>query len=425
MRGNNMIQNLLRFIEEGKSVYHVTKDLSDYLQKNDFKHLSFEEPFRLEKGGKYFLRKNGAVIAFRVYDADSFRIITSHTDSPSIKIKSYPDIRSAGYHQLNVEVYGGPILSTWFDKPLSIAGVVQYEKNGTVTEELFDFKKPICVIPNLAIHMNREVNNGVKVDKQKDLKPILSAIKEADEKSSLAQMLAEEIGIAEKDILSYELNLYNVQPPCLFGADDQFILAPRMDNLSMVMSSVESLIATENGKGIALCACLDHEEIGSKTIVGGDSAFLSNILERIAIGLGMDREQYMIALEKSFVISADLAHSVHPNFMEKADPTNQPIINKGFVIKHSSNMRYATNSGTEAYLIQLADKNKIPYQRFYNHSNEVGGTSLGPIVAAGLPIRTIDIGNPILAMHSERETGGVEDYESIIRLFGAFFGDCR
>ncbi|MDO5095357.1 MAG: M18 family aminopeptidase [Peptostreptococcaceae bacterium] len=418
-----MINNLLNLIEESKSVYHAEKALSVYLEKNKFKKLDIEKPFNLKKGGKFYIAKDGAVLAFRIDTTDLFKIVVSHTDSPTLKIKSNPDIDANGYHLLNMEVYGGPILNTWFDKPLSIAGVVQYLEKDKMVEKLVDFNRPICTIANLAIHMNREVNNGVKIDKQKDLKPVLQVYGEEADKEKFADILAKELGIDKESILSYELNLYNVHPPILFGLENEFVQSARLDNLSMAISSIEGLVKSKKGVGISMAACLNNEEIGSQTLSGGDSNFLGNMLERIAINLGMNREDYLIALEKSFAISADLAHAVHPNFSDKADLTNRPVINKGFVIKNSSNKRYATDSKSEGYLVKLAKKNKIDYQTFFNNSNEVGGSSLGPIVSAKLPMRTIDIGNPILAMHSERETGGVKDYEGIIKLFTAFYGD--
>lgn len=418
-----MLNNLLSFIQESKSVFHAEKVLSDYLLKNKYKMLSLEKPFDIKKGGKYFVAKDGAVIAFKVDTPDSFKIVVSHTDSPTLKIKSNPDIHANGYHLLNVEVYGGPILNTWFDKPLSIAGIVNYMEGDSVLEMRVDFKRPICTIANLAIHMNRDVNNGVKIDRQKDLKPILNIHGEATSQAKFVEILAKEIGVEKDKILSYELNLYNVQPPTVFGLNEEFIQSPRLDNLSMAISSIEGLIASKKGSGISISACLNSEEIGSQTLNGGNSGFLGNVLERIALNLGMSREDYLIALEKSYVISADLAHAIHPNFIDKADPTNRPLINKGFVIKNSSNKRYATDAKAEAYLVKLAKKNKLSYQIFFNNSNEVGGTSLGPIVSAKLPARTIDIGNPILGMHSERETGGAEDYKGIIKLFTAFYGE--
>ncbi|MDO4710517.1 MAG: M18 family aminopeptidase [Peptostreptococcaceae bacterium] len=418
-----MINNLLQFIEGSKSVYHAEQVLSEYLDKNKFKKLDLEKPFELKRSGKYYIAKDGAVVAFRIDDPNKFKIVVSHTDSPTLKIKSNADIESNGYHLLNVEVYGGPILNTWFDKPLSIAGVVHCLQGNEVVEHVVDFGRAICTIPNLAIHMNREVNNGVAIDKQKDLKPLLYIDGQPIKGKKFVEILAEELGVKSEDILSYELNLYNVTPPVVFGLNDEFIQSARLDNLSMAISSIEGLVNSKKGSGISMAACLNSEEIGSQTMNGGDSGFLSNILERIVLNLGMSREDYLIALERSFVISADLAHAVHPNFADKADPTNRPRINGGFVIKNSSNKRYATDSKSEAYLVKLAKKNKIPYQIFFNHSNVVGGTSLGPIISANLPVRTIDIGNPILGMHSERETGGVEDYKGIIKLFSAFYGD--
>lgn len=418
-----MINNLLNVLEASKSVYHSGAVLENYLEKNDFHKLNLEEEFKLEVGKSYYIKKYGAIIALRVDSKnDGFSIVSSHTDSPTIKLKSNPEITSNGYNQLNTEVYGGPILNTWFDKPLSIAGIVQYLEDGVIKEELIDFKRPICVIPNLAIHMNREINNGVKIDKQKHLKPIMSLI-ESDTQQSFIEILAAQLQVDADKILSFDLNLYNVQPPMLFGLNNEFLLSPRLDNMSMALASIEGLIHSKGNKSIKIAACFEAEEIGSLTLNGGDSSFLGNILERIAVSLGMDREQYLISLEKSFGISADLAHSVHPNFSDKADETNKPLINKGFVIKKSSNRKYATDSFGEAKIIQLAKKADIDYQIFFNNSNEAGGTTIGPIMSAKLPIATIDIGNPILGMHSERETGGVYDYENIIKLLTAFYGE--
>ncbi len=418
-----MIQRLMDFIHQSTSVYHVSEQFKELLVAKKYVQLDIEKPFNIKKGGKYFVSKDGATIAFRIDGLEGFKMVVSHTDSPSIKIKSNADVFANGYHLLNVEVYGGPILNTWFDKPLSIAGVVHYAKGNEIIEQIIDFKRPICTIPNLAIHMNREVNNGVAIDKQKDLKPVLQIGEKTADSKMFLDILAAELSIVAEDILSYELNLYNVQPPTLLGLNNELIQSPRLDNLSMAFSSVEGLLASKKGNSIAMAICLDSEEIGSQTKNGGDSNFLANILERIAINLGLSREEYLILLEKSYMISADLAHSVHPNFLDKADITNKPVINGGFVIKNSSNKRYATDSSTEAYLIHLAKKNKLPYQKFFNNSNVVGGSSLGPIVSSKLPVNTIDIGNPIFGMHSERETGGVEDYKTIVTLFTKFFGE--
>lgn len=418
-----MIERLLSFIQNSKSVFHTSEELGAYLEKNKFQKIDLLQEFKIKKGGKYFITKNGATIAFKVDGIEDFKIVVSHTDSPTIKIKSNPDIKSNGYNLLNVEVYGGPILNTWFDKPLSIAGIVHYLKNGKVNQKIVDFKRPVCTIPNLAIHMNREINQGVAIDKQKDLKPVISVNNEPIENKKFLGILADEIGINKEDILSYELNLYNTQAPVKFGLNEDFIQSPRLDNLSMAFASVEGLLKSKKGRGISLVACLDNEEIGSETFTGGSSDFLPNILERISLAFGKSREEFLIMLEKSFVISADLAHSVHPNYAEKSDLTNKPIINGGFVIKNSSNKRYATDSETQAHIMNIAKKNNISYQLFFNNSNVVGGSSLGPIISARLGVKTIDIGNPIFAMHSERETGGVHDYIGIVKLFEKFFGD--
>lgn len=416
-----MINRLLNIIDKSKTPFHFSEEMKKVLIQNGFKELNLSNKFDIQYG-KYFIIKDGAIVVFRVDDINSgFNIVVSHTDSPALKIKSNPDIISNNYNLLNVEVYGGAILNTWYDKPLSIAGIIRYEEDDEIKDKLFDFNRPICTIPNLAIHMNREINNGVKIDKQKDLRPIIS-INDDSKYSDFLGLLSEESGVDKDKILSYEMTLYNTQKSEVFGIENEFIIAPRLDNLTMAISSIEGLILNNTKGGINMAVCLESEEIGSETLNGGNSSFLSNILERISYSLGLSREEHLIQIEKSIVISADLAHSIHPNFVEKSDVTNRPIINKGFVIKINSNKRYATDSKSEAIVTKIAKDNNIMYQKYFNNSNEVGGTSLGPIISANLSVRTIDIGNPILGMHSERETGGVKDYLSIIELFKHFYG---
>lgn len=419
-----MIKNFMNLINHSSSIYHSVDFISNYLEKHDYKELKIEDEFKLSKGGKYFVKKSGAIIAFRVDSLNSgFNIVASHLDSPSLMIKTSPEIISNGYKQLNLEVYGGPILNTWYDKPLSVAGKVFYNEKGQIRESLLDLKRPICTIPNLAIHMNRDINSGVKIDKQKHILPVLGLSDEKMDKDFFIQMIGKELGIAAEDILSYDLNLYNPSSPVIFGMEENLILSPKLDNLSMAMASIEGIVQSEIGQGIQVALCLDAEEVGSRTLNGGDSNFTRFILERIGLALGLSRENYLQMLEKSFCISADLAHSIHPNHPEKADPTNRPLINGGFVIKKSSNKRYATEAETEARIIQLAKNQDLPYQIFFNNSNEVGGSTIGPMLSSSLSIKTIDLGNPILGMHSERETGGVTDYNNIIKLFAGFYGE--
>lgn len=419
-----MINNFIDLIKNSASTYHSVEFLQKYLCKHGFDELKLEHKFDISIGGKYYVKKDSSIIAFKAHSAeDNFKIVASHVDSPSLKIKSNPDIISNGYNQLNVEVYGGPILSTWFDKPLSIAGIVTYLKEDVIFETLIDIKKPICIIPNLAIHMNRDVNSGVKIDKQKHLLPIISVNDAQMDKTLLAEIIGQNLNISKESILSYDLDLYSTLEPTVFGLKEEFILSPKLDNLSMALSSIEGLIQSNANKGIDIAICLDAEEIGSKTLNGGDSNFISNVLERIAIALNLDREAYLRSLENSYCISADLAHSVHPNYADKMDITNKPIINKGFVIKKNYNKRYATEAKLEAKIIRLAKRLDVPFQMFFNNSNEAGGSTIGPMISSNLPIKTIDIGNPILAMHSERETGGILDYNNIITLFAGFFGE--
>lgn len=419
-----MINNFLNLVKQSSSSYHSTNFIQNYLEQNNFIELSLEEKFNISKGERYYIKKQNALIAFKVNsNVDKFKLIVSHLDSPGLKLKSNPDIISNGYHQLNVEVYGGPILNTWYDKPLSIAGLVTYLEGDVIQEILIDFEKPICIIPNLAIHMNREINSGVKIDKQKHLLPILSVSDEPLTKDFFMQLLSEKINIDQEHILSFDLELYNTTPPTLLGIKDEFILSPKLDNLSMALASIEGLIHSRSENGISMSVCLDAEEVGSRTLNGGDSSFVGNILERILLSLNFEREFFLRSIEKSYCISADLAHSVHPNFPDKMDLTNKPVINKGFVIKKSHNKKYATEARLEAKIINLAKKSNLPYQMFFNNSNEAGGSTIGPLLSSNLSIQTIDIGNPILGMHSERETGGVMDYSNIIQLFTNYFGE--
>lgn len=419
-----MISNFIKLINNSGSIYHSVEFIKEYLEKKGYGELNINNKFEISQGGRYYIIKSGALLAFRVDSVEEgFKIIASHLDSPALKIKSNPDIVANGYNQLNVEVYGGPILNTWYDKPLSIAGTVIYSDAGETKQTLVDFKRPICVIPNLAIHMNREINSGVKIDKQKHLLPITGINQEGIDHQDFLSLLANELKTDKENILSYDLNLYCTTEPSLFGLNEEFILSPKLDNLSMAMASIEALIESKIGKGIQVALCLDAEEVGSKTFNGGDSNFTNHLLERIGLALGMDREAYLRMLEQSFCISADLAHSIHPNHSDKADLTNRPVMNKGLVIKKSSNKKYATDPLTEARIINLAKKQNLPYQIFFNNSNETGGSTIGPLLSSNLSIKTIDIGNPILGMHSERETGGVIDYQNIIKLFTEFYGE--
>jgi aspartyl aminopeptidase len=321
-------------------------------------------------------------------------------------------------------VYGGPILNTWLDRPLSAAGrvIVKGEHPFYPVTKLIHIEQPILMIPNLAIHMNRKVNEGIELNKQKDLLPILGIIDESFEKNNyLLKYLGDVLHMDAKDIIDFDLFLYPVEKSCIMGMNDEFISAPRLDDLAMVHAGIKAICAAKPSRGINVMVCFDNEEIGSSTQHGADSPMLSSVLERIVLALGQNREGYFRSLAHSFMISADMAHAIHPNYIEKQDPTNHPRINEGPVIKISANQKYTTDSYSDSVYEQICRHADIPVQKFVNRSDQPGGSTIGPINAAHMNIRSIDIGNPMLGMHSVRELAGVKDHTYIIKSFESFF----
>lgn len=415
---------LFDFLDNAKSIYHVVDFAKEYLQKHDFEKIDLKQKLKLQLGGKYFVENKGAVFAFRIDSLeDGFHIIGSHTDSPSISIKSNPIIKENDYIKLNTEIYGGPILSTWFDRPLSIAGCIQVSDQDVLEprQVLIDFEDDVCIIPNLAIHMNREVNNGVAINRQNHMLPIFALDgKELDEKY-LMKIISDQFSVDEASILSYDLNLYDTQKACYVGFNKEMISSKKIDNVAMLQASLKALVESKRGRGIKLVAGFDAEEIGSATQNGADSDLLSNLIERIMLSFERNREDFLCALEKSFIISADMAHAIHPNFKEKSDVTNKPKMNKGVTIKQSANKRYTSDSKGTGVIASLCKKAGIEYQIFVNRSDETGGSTLGPISSTHLPIDSVDIGNPMLSMHSIRELAGAKDHRDITRLFFTMF----
>jgi len=423
-------EELISFINKSGSSYQAVSASKERLLRNGFIELKEENTWNLKKGGKYFFTKNmSGFIAFKTgngeIEKEGYKIIGCHSDTPTLRIKPSPEIISENsYIKFNVEVYGGPILNTFLDRPLSIAGRVSLASDNPLKPDirLVDIRKPIVIIPNLAIHMNRTVNKGIELNPQKDMLPLLGLVSEKLEKNDyLIRILSRELGVSKEDILSFDLFLYEWSKGCLLGMDEEFISASKLDDLSSLQAGLEGITKSENGNGVQVLACFDNEEIGSKTIQGADSTFLSMALERIAIALGKTKEEYYRALANSFIISSDSAHAVHPNVAEKSDPTNRPIINKGPVVKISANKKYTSDSESIAIYELLCRKVDIPYQTFVNRSDEIGGSTIGPITAGHLNIRSVDIGTPILAMHSIRELGGVLDHYYLIKLFTGFY----
>ncbi len=429
---NSKAKNLMKFIDESPSVYHAIKNAGNLLKEKGFTHLDRSDVFKLEKGGKYFItNNNSAIIAWQMPKngavTNGFRIIGSHSDSPTFRIKPNPEIKARNHFlQLNTEVYGGAILSTWFDRPLSAAGRVVLKSDSVLKPEtkLVNFDKAIMTIPNLAIHMNREVNDGYKYNKQKDTLPVLSIINEQfEEKGFLQKLIAENLNINEDKILDFDLYLYDRQPGCFVGLNDEFFSVGRIDNLGMAYPSLDALANSTASEFVQMAAVFDNEEVGSETAQGAGSPFLQDTIQRIVLSSceGNAFEEMQRSLANSFLISADQAHGFHPNYAEKNDITNYPLMNKGPAIKLAASMSYTSDAVSAGIFKDLCQRAGVPCQNFVNRSDMRGGSTIGPISVSNMNIKSVDIGNPILAMHSVREFGGTQDQEYITKVFAEFY----
>ena len=423
-------EKLIDFIDASHSSFHATKNVEEILIKEGFEKIELKDKWKLKKEGRYYVTKNSsAIIGFIIgkgeIEDDGFRIVGAHTDSPTFRIKPDPEITVAGkYLKLNTEVYGGPILSTWFDRPLSMAGRVSVKTQNPLKpkEVLIDMEKPIMIIPNLAIHMNRKVNEGVKINPQIDTLPLLSTINDKFEKENfIMELIAENIGIKTEDILDFELYLYSVEKGALIGLNEEFISIGRLDDLAMAHAGLYGLVDSKIGNATNILVCFDNEEVGSTTKQGAASPMLRSILERIAIAMGKDKEGYYRGLSNSFLISSDMAHSIHPNYMGKQDLTNRPVINGGPVIKIAASQSYTSDSSSSAVYEGICKSINVPVQKFVNRSDERGGSTIGPISSTQLDVPSVDIGNPILGMHSVRELGGVFDHYYAYKSFREFY----
>lgn len=423
-------QELIDFIYKSPTAFHAVDNVKESLKADGFIELKEEEKWNLKKSGKYYTTKNdSALIAFTVgegqVEEEGFKIVGAHTDSPTFRVKPNGEIISEGnYLKLNTEVYGGLIRSTWMDRPLSIAGrlVVKGENPLYPITKLVNIKKPILIIPSLAIHMNREANSGGELNLQKDTLPLVAMITEELEKDNvLLKTLSKELNIPQEDIIDFDLFLYEFEKGSIVGLNQEFISAGRLDDLQMVHAGIEAIKKAPITKGINVMVCFDNEEVGSSTKQGADSNMLANVLERIVLCLGKEKEDFFRALSKSFIISADNAHAVHPNSPEKADPTNRPIINKGPVIKINANCAYTSDADSSAVYETICMMEQVPVQRFVNRSDSRGGSTIGPISSTHINIRSVDIGNPTLAMHSIRELAGVKDHTYVTKSFVRFY----
>lgn len=415
-------EKLLDFIEKSPTAFQAVDEMQKRLTENGFEVLSEKEYWKLIPGGKYLVtRNNSALIAFCIPEKESrvFHIMASHSDSPSFKIKENPEIKvDNSYVKLNVEKYGGMLMAPWFDRPLSVAGRVIIRRNGGLKEKLINIKRDLVMIPNLAIHMNREANNGVSYNPQKDLQPLF-AVGNTDR--TLLEIIAEQTGVKKEDIISHDLFLYNRMPGTIWGADKEFVSSARLDDLQCAFASMEGLLRAQNHESIAVHCVMDNEEVGSGTKQGAASTFLKDTLLRINMGLGRTYEEYLMTLAGSFMVSADNAHALHPNYTDKTDPTNHPVLNKGIVIKFNANQKYCTDAASAAIFKELCTKAGVPYQTFVNRSDIAGGSTLGNISNTQVPMNTVDIGLPQLAMHSPYETAGVKDTEYLVRAAEELF----
>ena len=415
-------EKLLDFIEKSPTAFQAVDEMQKRLTENGFEVLSEKEYWKLIPGGKYLVtRNNSALIAFCIPEKESrvFHIMASHSDSPSFKIKENPEIKvDNSYVKLNVEKYGGMLMAPWFDRPLSVAGRVIIRRNGGLKEKLINIKRDLVMIPNLAIHMNREANNGVSYNPQKDLQPLF-AVGNTDR--TLLEIIAEQTGVKKEDIISHDLFLYNRMPGTIWGADKEFVSSARLDDLQCAFASMEGLLRAQNHESIAVHCVMDNEEVGSGTNQGAASTFLKDTLLRINMGLGRTYEEYLMTLAGSFMVSADNAHALHPNYTDKTDPTNHPVLNKGIVIKFNANQKYCTDAVSAAIFKELCTKAGVPYQTFVNRSDIAGGSTLGNISNTQVPMNTVDIGLPQLAMHSPYETAGVKDTEYLVRAAEELF----
>lgn len=420
MNSIDFSKDLINFIDRSPLNYFAVKNASEILEENGFKKVREDEVWDLEKGKYYTTRDDSALIAFEIGEdiKKGFDIIGSHTDSPTFKIKSNPEMDDIGFLKLNIEGYGGMIHSTWLDRTLSLAGKVAYKKEGKIKYALVNIDRDLLTIANAAIHMNREINKGYAYNTQENLYPLVKTIKDnLESENYLVNLLAEELKIKVEDIIDFDLGLYDRQKGAIIN---NMVHVGRLDNLGSVHASLKALIDSKPGKN-KMILLSDNEEIGSSTRGGAASNLLGNTLERIAIKFGLDREGYQIMVENSMIISADQAHAVHPNYKAFADPTNEVKMNEGLVIKIAANGAYATSIETKARLINIANKLGYKLQTFHNRNDKVGGSTIGPITSTVLGIKAIDVGIPLLAMHSIRELAGVEDIYEAYEIYKKFF----
>ena len=416
------VQELFDFIQQSPSCFHVIENVKKQLTEQGFEELCENKNWQIKEGGKYFVTRNlSSVIAFKVPTKNfkSFHIVASHSDSPTFKIKDHPEqVVKGKYVQLNTERYGGMIYSTWFDRPLSIAGRALVKTETGVATKLLNIDRDLLVIPNLAVHMDRTVNDGMKYNPQVNLLPLYG---DAASKDAFNKLVAEACGTAEENIISTDLFLYNRTAPTVWGAHNEYMSCAKLDDLECAFSSLKAFLKGENSQSVSVCAIFDNEEVGSSTKQGANSTFMYDVLHRINENLGRTEEQYHTAVASSFMLSADNAHALHPNHPAISDPTNPVYLNEGIVIKHNANQKYTTDAVSSAIFQKMCEEKNVPYQHFVNRSDVAGGSTLGNIANTHVSLNTVDIGMAQLAMHSSYETAGVLDLDYMIAGMEAFY----
>ena len=418
---DDISRDLIHFIAKSPSTFHAVRGIKAALLYAGFTEIREEDTWQIEKGGKYVVTRNGsALMAFTVPQegAEAFHITTSHCDSPTFKIKEDPEIADGPYVKLNVEGYGGMIMSTWLDRPLSVAGRLLVTENEHLAEKLVAIDGTMLVIPSVAIHMDRSVNQHKEWKVQKDMLPLYGM---TGAKTPFMDVIAAAAKVKAEDILAHDLILYSRVPGTIWGEEREFISSPKLDDLQCAFACFRGFTQGQKEKYISVYALFDNEEVGSATSQGAGSTFLANTLERLARSLGYSYDETMAMIARSFMISADNAHSVHPNHPEYADPVNRPVINGGIVIKYSAAQKYATNAFSAAYFKKLCKDHDIPTQTFTNHSDNPGGSTLGNISNTVIAMPTVDIGLPQLAMHSSYETAGVKDTAYLVDAVTKFY----
>ena len=427
-----LAEECLSFINNSPSCFHAVANLARMLEDAGFEQLMETKEWKLLRGKRYYVTRNSSsILAFSIpekaeteegtdgtQDLKGFHIMAAHSDSPSFKIKPGAELSDNAYVRLNTEKYGGMILSTWLDRGLSVAGRVVAEQDGQLTEKLVAVDRDLLVIPNVAIHMNREMNKGVEYNPQTDMLPLFGG---KDAAGAFFRLIAQEAGTEPEKLLGTDLYLYVRQKGNFLGADEEFVLSPRLDDLECAFGAMRALCTSCPGQYVAVGAVFDNEEVGSQTRQGAGSTFLKDTLENIAEALSIQGGAYKRLLADSFLISADNAHAKHPNHPEKADPVNAPVLNGGIVIKYHGGQKYMTDAGSEAYFKQLCREAGVPFQAYTNRSDIAGGSTLGNIATAQVPLAGVDIGLPQLAMHSAVETAGSRDIGFLCRAAAQFF----